>query len=136
MDYKTLKSKIEDKKVHERTLRLLDDQIKLYIDSKLGLRGMTYEEVKVQKSNFGDKFASTFADIEKLDKEREFEKKQLELINDYLNDIDKLFGTLNNREKAIFKLKYIYGYTDKETSIELDVCEKTISRAVKKILEK
>lgn len=136
MEYKILRSQLDDKKFYERTLGALNDRIQSYIDTKLGLKGMSYEEVKVQKSSFDDKFTTTFAHLESLDQERDFVKEQLRIIDNYLQDIDRMFSAMNSKEKEVFKLKYFYGKTEKEMSIELNVCEKTISRTVKKILEK
>lgn len=70
--YKQLKRQLDDKKLIEKNIRELEDRISFIIQKKLGLKGTSYSDIKIEIiGNSDDKFAQTFAKVEKLDKEKE-----------------------------------------------------------------
>ena len=77
--YKELKKQIADKNVIHEIRLGIENRIRFKIDNQLGLKGMSFQEVKIEMTtNHVDRFAKVFADIEELDKQRE------ELLKEYL----------------------------------------------------
>ena len=133
MKYNVIRKMKEDQILHERTYKLLNERIQFKIDERLGFHGCTYEDVKIQCQRNPDRFTAVLADLEELDKERTLEKKELDMLNDYFLDIDKLISQMNDREKKVFKAKFLYGLSNVDIAAQLDCSEKTIQRLIKEI---
>jgi RNA polymerase sigma factor (sigma-70 family) len=133
MKYNIIRKMKDDQTLLERTYRLLNERIQFMIDEKLGFHGFTYEDVKIQCQKNPDRFTSAFAALEELDRERILVRKELDMINDYFIDIDKLISRMNDREKKVFKAKYLYGLSNMDIAAQLDCSEKTIQRLIKEI---
>lgn len=135
MKYSVIRKLKNDRTLYEKTYKLLNERIQLKIDEKLGLHGFTFDEVKVQNEKHPDRFTATFAELEELDKERTLVKKELDMINDYFNKIDRSIEEMNEVEKKVFKAKYLYGLSHADIATKLDCSEKTIQRIIKDINE-
>jgi DNA-directed RNA polymerase specialized sigma subunit len=135
MKYSVIRKLKNDRTLYEKTYKLLNERIQLKIDEKLGLHGFTFDEVKVQNEKHPDRFTATFAELEELDKERTLVKKELDMINDYFNKIDRSIEEMNEVEKKVFKAKYLYGLSHAYIATKLDCSEKTIQRIIKDINE-
>ena len=135
MKYSVIRKIKNDCALYEKTYKLLNERIQLKIDEKLGLHGFTFDEVKVQNEKHPDRFTATFAELEELDEERSLVKKELDIINDYFNKIDRSIEQMDETEKKVFKAKYIYGLSHADIASKLDCSEKTIQRIIKEINE-
>lgn len=135
MKYSVIRKLKNDRTLYEKTYKFLNERIQLKIDEKLGLHGFTFDEVKVQNEKHPDRFTATFAELEELDKERTLIKKELDMINDYFNEIDRSIEEMDETEKKVFKAKYIYGLSHANIATKLDCSEKTIQRIIKDINE-
>lgn len=135
MKYSVIRKIKNDRTLYEKTYKFLNERIQLKIDEKLGLHGFTFDEVKVQNEKHPDRFTATFAELEELDKERTLIKKELDMINDYFNEIDRSIEEMDETEKKVFKAKYIYGLSHANIATKLDCSEKTIQRIIKDINE-
>ncbi len=135
MKYSVIRKIKNDRALYEKTYKLLNERIQLKIDEKLGLHGFTFDEVKVQNEKHPDRFTATFAELEELDEERSLVKKELDIINDYFNEIDRSIEQMDETEKKVFKAKYIYGLSHADIASKLDCSEKTIQRIIKEINE-
>lgn len=136
MEYILLKNQIQDKQLYEKTIALINDRMNNLIEKKLGVHGTSYDKIKIQVSSFGDKFLSTFAELERLDNDRELAVGQLNLINNFLYEIDQKIRTMRSKEKEIFRLKYIHGLSNKEIEERGIACDKTIRTYLKEIDKK
>lgn len=113
--YKQLKKQIADKKVIHATRIGIENRIKFKIDNQLGLKGMSFQEVKIEmKTKKEDRFAKVFADIEDLDKQREQLLQEEEIIEEMLNRVDENISKLNDIELKVFRGMYIRGNTQQE----------------------
>lgn len=135
MKYSVIRKIKNDRTLYEKTYKFLNERIQLKIDEKLGLHGFTFDEVKVQNEKHPDRFTATFAELEELDKERTLIKKELDMINDYFNEIDRSIEEMDETEKKVFKAKYLYGLSHADIATKLDCSEKTIQRIIKDINE-
>ena len=55
MKYNLILKQKEDEQLYKRVYDLLNQRIKLKIDEKLGLRGMSFSEVKIKLNSERDK---------------------------------------------------------------------------------
>lgn len=133
MEYILLKNQLQDKSIYEKLIHALDKRIQHLIDEELGLRGMSFDEVKVQKTEFKDRYSNAFAKVEDLDRDRQIAKEQLDIIQQFLNEVDQSIKDMNDKEKEIFRLKYIYGLSNKEIENRGIACDKTIRTYLKEI---
>ena len=117
--FKELKKQIEDKKILEENIRGLEERIKYKIQKELGLHSTTYSELKIECSTVDDRFARAFAKIESLDQDLQRQKGELKIIEDTIQEVDKLIGTMNDRDKKIFRCRYIWGMTVSQTAERL-----------------
>ena len=136
MEYILLKNQLQDKTIYEKLIQLLTDRIRHLIEDDLGLHGISYDELKIKRTEFKDRYATTFAKIEDLEKDRKIATTQYNLICDFLNEVDRMMLTMNDREREIFRLKYIYGLTNKQIEDRGIACEKTIRNYLKEIDKK
>ena len=49
------------------------------------------------------------------------------MINDYFLDIDKLISQMNDREKKVFKAKFLYGLSNVDIALNLIALKKLFS---------
>lgn len=136
MEYTLLKNQLQDKLIYEKLIHILDKRIRHIIDEELGIHGMSFDEIKVQKTEFKDRYSNAFAKVEDLDHDRQIAKKQLDIIQEFLNDVDQLIKSMNDKEKEIFRLKYIHGLSNKEIESRGIACDKTIRTYLKEIDKK
>ena len=134
--YKQLKRQLDDKRVLEDQIRGLEDRIKFKIQKQLGLRATSYAELKIECPTVEDKFARVFSEIEELDNDLQNLKEELKIINDTLDRIDKSIATMNDIEKKVFRCRYIWGLTVKQTAERLSYSEDHIKDISKKIGQK
>lgn len=133
MEYILLKNQLQDKSIYEKLIYALDKRIQYLIDEELGLRGMSFDEVKVQKTEFKDRYSTAFAKAEDLDRDRRIAKEQIDIIQQFLNEVDQSIKSMNDKEKEIFRLKYIHGLSNKEIENRGIACDKTIRTYLKEI---
>ncbi len=133
MEYILLKNQLQDKSIYEKLIHALDKRIQHLIDEELGLRGMSFDEIKVQKTEFKDRYSTAFAKVEDLDRDRKIAKEQLDIIQQFLDEVDQSIKSMNDKEKEIFRLKYIHGLSNKEIENRGIACDKTIRTYLKEI---
>ncbi len=113
--YKELKKQIADKNVIHEIRLGIENRIRFKIDNQLGLKGMSFQEVKIEMTTkHVDRFAKVFADIEELDKQREELLKEESIIDDMLNKVDRKISELNDIELKVFRGMYLWGKTQQE----------------------
>lgn len=135
--YKQLKRQLDDKKLIEKNIRELEDRISFIIQKKLGLKGTSYSDIKIEIiGNSDDKFAQTFAKVEKLDKEKELLIEEKKIIDDFINDVYKSIKNMNNTELNVFKCRYMLGLSNQQTSERLGYSIQHIKRINKEISKK
>ena len=135
--YKQLKRQLDDKKIIEKNIKELDDRIAFIIQKRLGLKGTSYSDIKLEiVGNTDDKFAQTFAKVESLDKERESLIEERKIIIDFIDDIYKSITNMNNIELNVFKCRYILGLSRKKTAERLGYTEDRIKQITRKINKK
>lgn len=135
--YKQLKSQIDDKKIIDKNIRELEDRIKHIIQRQLGLKGTTYSDIKIEIiGNTDDKFAKTFAKVEKLDKDMQELINERQIIVDFIDDVYRSITNMNNKELNVFKCRYMLGLSLKETSERLGYSIQHIKRINKEISKK
>ena len=134
--YKQLKRQLDDKKIIEMNIRELEDRIKNIIQSQLGLKAVTFSDIKLEVvGNKDDKFLRTFAKIENLDKDRIALIEEKKIIVDFIDNIYKSITNMNNVELDVFKCRYMLGLSRKKTAERLGYTEdriKQITREIKK----
>lgn len=113
--YKELKKQIVDKKIIN-TLRLsIEERMQYKIDKFLGLKGMSFKEVKIQmKLVKADKFTKVFADLEDLDKQRIDLLGEEQIIDNLLENVDSIITDFGEIEHKVFCGMYIHGNTQQE----------------------
>lgn len=135
--YKQLKRQLDDKKLIEKNIRELEDRIAFIIQKKLGLKGTSYSDIKIEIiGNSDDKFAQTFAKVEKLDKEKELLIEEKKIIDDFINDVYKSIKNMNNTELNVFKCRYMLGLSRKATAERLGYTEDRIKQITREIIKK
>lgn len=135
MDYTIIIEQKNNLKLYEKTLQLLNRRIENFIDNKLGLVGTSFEEAKIIVKNNQDTYLKAFEQLEELENERDFLINEINLIKDYFQQIDKEISRMAEKEKQVFKSKYLYGLGNNDIAEKLDCSEKTIRRYIKKIEE-
>ncbi len=134
--YKELKKELEDKKILEEEVKSLEERIKLKIQKELGLHSTTFSELKVESSTVDDKFARVFAKIEGLDNRRQLIQEELNIIEKHLSIIDRRLAEMKDVEKKVFRCRYIWGLSVRETAERLGYSVQHIKRINKKIIQK
>ncbi|MCI6265851.1 MAG: hypothetical protein MR598_03265 [Erysipelotrichaceae bacterium] len=118
--YKQLKRQLDDKKIIERNIRELEDRIKSIIHRQLGLKGISYSDIKLEiVGTKDDKFSKTFAKVESLDKDLQSLIEEKNIIVDFIDDVYKSINNMNNVELNVFKCRYILGLSNRETAERL-----------------
>ena len=134
--YKQLKKQLDERDNINKIIKSLDERIALIIHKRLGLRGTSYSDIKLEIiGNTDDKFAQTFAKVEKLDKERAVLIEERKIIAKLINDVSKNISNGNDIEQKVFKCRYILGLSRKKTAERLGYTEdriKQITREIKK----
>lgn len=133
MKYNLILKQKEDEQLYKRIYDLLDQRIKFKIDEKLGLQGMSFSEVKIKLEPERDKYSKVLEELEELDEEKKLAKKELDMIKDFFSKIDRDISQMKEREKKVFKAKYLYGLSNLDIASQLDCSEKTIQRLLKEI---
>lgn len=134
--YKELKRELEDKKILEEEIRSLEERIKLKIQKELGLHSTTFKELKIESSTIDDRYAKVFAKIEVLDKRRELIQSELDIINRHLDVIDKRLGEMKDKEKKVFRCRYIWGLSVRETAERLGYSTDRIKQITRNLFKK
>lgn len=135
--YKQLKRQLDDKKIIEKNIKELDDRIAFIIQKRLGLKGTSYSDIKLEiVGNTDDKFAQTFAKVESLDKDRLDLIEEKNIIVDFIDDIYKSINNMNNIELDVFKCRYMLGLSNQQTSERLGYSIQHIKRINKEISKK
>ncbi len=135
--YKQLKRQLDDKKIIEKNIKELDDRIAFIIQKKLGLKGTSYSDIKLEiVGNTDDKFAQTFAKVESLDKERESLIEEKNIIINFIDDVYRSINNMNNVELDVFKCRYILGLSRKKTAERLGYTEDRIKQITREINKK
>lgn len=133
MKYNLILKQKEDEQLYKRVYDLLNQRIKLKIDEKLGLQGMSFSEVKIKLNSERDKYSTVLAELEELEKEKDLVKKELNIIKDFFDKIDRDISQMKEKEKKVFKAKYLYGLSNLDIASQLNCSEKTIQRLLKEI---
>lgn len=135
--YKQLKKQLDDKKIIEKNIKELDDRIAFIIQKRLGLKGTSYSDIKLEiVGNTDDKFAQTFAKVESLDKERESLIEEKNIIINFIDDVYRSINNMNNVELDVFKCRYILGLSRKKTAERLGYTEDRIKQITREINKK
>lgn len=135
--YKEIRKNLEDKKILEELIKGLNERIKFKIQKELGLHATTYTELKVETSNIiDDKFARVFASIEKLDKRKEKLEEELKIIETTIKKADSSLSKMNDKEKKVFRCRYIWGMPIKSIAERLNYSEVQVKRILKEINKK
>lgn len=121
--YKELKTQLEDKRILEDTISGLEERIRYKIQKELGLHATSYSELKIQCLTMDDKMLKVFSQIEKLDKRLQTTKGELKIIENTLQKIDELLEKSNDLEKKVFRCRYIWGLSVKQTAERLNYSE-------------
>lgn len=113
--YKQLHKQIADKKIIHTTRIGIENRIQFKIDRQLGLKGMSFHEVKIQlKKASSDRFTRVFSDIENLDNQRQELLEEEKVIDDMLNKVDSYISNLNDLELKVFRGMYLWSKTQQE----------------------
>ena len=135
--YKQLKEQLEEKKLLEVEIKGLEERIKHKIQSQLGLHSTTFSELKVECIGIhDDKFSRVFAQVEKLDKNLQKLKKDLEIIENTLSNANELMLKLDNKDMNIFRCRFFLGLSVKNTAERLHYSEDYIKERTREILKK
>lgn len=113
--YKELRKQIADRKIINATRISIEERIQYKIDRILGLKGMSFKEVKIQMQLVKeDKFTNVFADLEDLDKQRMDLLEEEQIIDRLLEKIDLAIKDFDEMEHKVFRGMYIWGKTQQE----------------------
>lgn len=134
--YKQLKKQIDDKKILEDLEYCLKERIKLIIQKQLGLHATSYAELKIECPTVDDKYAKVFGKVEELDKDLQRIKEEIKIIEDTLNKIDKKIATMNDTEKKVFRCRFLWGMTVKQTAERLNYGTDRIKQITREIFKK
>ena len=134
--YKHIKEDLEDKKILEEEIQGLKERIKYKIQNELGLHATTFSELKVECPKIEDKFLRTFTKIEKLDKKREVLQGELSIIERTIENVDLLLSTMEDKKKKVFRCRYIWGMSVKDTAERLHYSIDYVKEITKKIWQK
>jgi len=133
---KELKNDLTDKKILEEQLYSKETRKKYIIEKRLGLKATSLSECKLLLSGKQDKYAETFAKIEKLEKDIDNIKGELKIIADSLDKITKIMENSNIRVLDVFRCRYMIGLTQVETAERLHFSIDRIKQLDKIIKEK
>lgn len=135
--YRELKKQVDDKKVIEDNIRTLESRIRYKIQKELGLHATSYQELKIEcEPVFRDRFSAVFAKIEELDNDLQILKGELAIIDEFLKRIDKSIASMNDLEKSVFRCRYLWGLTVKQTAERLKYSEDRIKQITREIYQK
>lgn len=134
--YKQLKKQLEDKRILETDIQGLKERIRHKIQHQLGLHATTYAELKIECPTVEDKFARTFSQIEKLDTDLKVLEGELKIVEDTLDKVDRILGECNDVEKKVFRCRYIWGLSVKQTAERLNYSVDHIKDISQKISQK
>lgn len=134
--YKQIKTQLEDKRILEELERGLKDRIRFKIQKQLGLHSTSYAELKIECPTVDDKFAKVFGQVEKLDKDLQLVKEELKIVTDMLEKIDKEIAKMNNIEKQVFRCRYIWGLSVKQTAERLIYSTDRVKQITRNIFKK
>lgn len=135
--YKQLKKQLDDKKIIERNIRELEDRISFIIQKRLGLKGTSYSDIKLEfAGNTDDKFIQTFAKVENLEKDRLNLIEERNIIVNFIDDVYKSITNMNNTELNVFKCRYILGLSNRQTAERLGYTIDRIKQINREILKK
>lgn len=135
--YKQLKKQLDERDNINKIIKSLDERIALIIHKRLGLHGTSYSDIKLEIiGNTDDKFAQTFAKVEKLDKERELLIEERKIIDKLIDNVSKNISNSNDIEQKVFKCRYILGLSNQQTSERLGYSIQHIKRINKEISKK
>ena len=134
--YKELKKELEDKKILEEEIKSLEERIKLKIQIELGLHSTTFNELKVESSIVDDRYARVFAKIESLDNRRKILQEELNIIIKHLDIIDRRLGEMKDKEKKVFRCRYIWGLSVRETAERLGYSQDRIKQITRNLFKK
>lgn len=135
--YKQLKKQLDDKKIIERNIRELEDRISFIIKKRLGLKGTSYSDIKLEfAGNTDDKFIQTFAKVENLEKDRLNLIEERNIISNFIDDVYKSITNMNNTELNVFKCRYILGLSNRQTAERLGYTIDRIKQINREILKK
>ena len=135
--YKQIKKQLDEKRIIDRMIKELTDRIEFIIHRKLGLKGSSYSDIKIEMVGVTeDKYLQAFAKVENLDKERELLIEEKNIIVDFINDIYKSINNMNNQELNVFKCRYMLGLSRRETAKRLGYTEDRIKQITREIIKK
>ena len=135
--YKQLKKQLDEKKIIDRTIKELSDRIEFIIHKRLGLKGSSYSDIKLEMVGITeDKYLQAFAKIENLDKDRKLLIEERKIIIDFIDGIYKSITNMNNLELNVFKCRYILGLNNSQTAERLGYSIQHIKRINKEISKK
>lgn len=118
--YKQLKKQIDEKIIIDRTIKELTERIEFIIHKKLGLKGSSYSDIKLEIVGITeDKYLQAFAKVENLDKDRKLLIEEKNIIVNYIDDIYKSITNMNNLELNVFKCRYMLGLSNRQTAERL-----------------
>ena len=118
--YKQLKKQIDEKIIIDRTIKELTERIEFIIHKKLGLKGSSYSDIKLEIVGITeDKYLQAFAKVENLDKDRKLLIEEKNIIEYYIDDIYKSITNMNNLELNVFKCRYMLGLSNRQTAERL-----------------
>ena len=133
--YKQIKEDLEDKKILEEDIQGLKERIKYKIQNELGLHATTFSELKVECPKVEDRFLRTFEKIERLDKKRETLQGELDIIEKTIENIDSLLSKMEDKKKKVFRCRYIWGLSRKETAKRLNYSEDRVKQITREIFK-
>jgi len=134
--YKQIKTQLEDKRILEELERGLKDRIRFKIQKQLGLHSTSYAELKIECPTVDDKFAKVFGQVEKLDKDLQQVTEELKIVTDMLEKIDKEIAKMNSIEKQVFRCRFIWGLTVKQTADRLSYSVDRVKQITRNIFKK
>ncbi|MBR1386241.1 MAG: sigma-70 family RNA polymerase sigma factor [Bacilli bacterium] len=118
--YKQLKKQLDEKRIIDRMIKELTDRIEFIIHKKLGLKGSSYSDIKIEMIGVTeDKYLQAFAKVENLDKDRELLIEEKNIIVDFIDDVYKSINNMNNQELNVFKCRYMLGLSNRQTAERL-----------------
>lgn len=118
--YKQLKKQLDEKRIIDRMIKELTDRIEFIIHKKLGLKGSSYSDIKIEMVGVTeDKYLQAFAKVENLDKDRELLIEEKNIIVDFIDDVYKSINNMNNQELNVFKCRYMLGLSNRQTAERL-----------------
>ena len=74
--------------------------------------------------------------LEELDKRREVIQEELDIINKHLDTIDKRLSEMKDKEKKVFRCRYIWGLSVRETAERLHFSQDYVKEISSKINKK